>query len=51
MFAERKDVNPLITEYEGDTCFDYPDPNYKPDAVNPDYNDPQYRGLPNTVTI
>ena len=51
VFAERKDVNPLITEYEGDTCFDYPDPNYKPDAVNPDYNDPQYRGLPNTVTI
>ena len=51
VYAERKDVNPLITEYEGDTCFDYPDPNYKPDAVNPDYNDPQYRGLPNTVTI
>ena len=51
VFAERKDVNPLITEYEGDTCFDYPDPNYKPDAVNPDYNDPQYRELPNTVTI
>ena len=51
VYAERKDVNPLITEYEGDNCFDYPDPNYKPDAVNPDYNDPQYRELPNTVTI
>ena len=51
VYAERKDVNPLITEYEGDSCFDYPDPNYKPDAVNPDYNDPQYRELPNTVTI
>jgi len=51
VYAERKDVNPLITEYEGDNCFDYPDPNYKPNFENPDYNDPQYRGLPNTVTI
>ena len=51
VFAERKDVNPLITEYEGDNCFDYPDPNFKPGAVDPDYNDPQYRGLKNTITI
>ena len=27
VYAERKDVNPLIVEYEGNECFDYPDPN------------------------
>ena len=51
VYGERKDVNPLHVEYEGDDCFDYPDPNYKPDAENPIYNDPQYAGLKNTVTI
>ena len=51
VYGERKDVNPLHVEYEGDDCFDYPDPNYKPGAENPIYNDPQYAGLKNTVTI
>jgi len=50
VYAERKDVNPLITEYQGDNCFDYPDPNYKPDAVNPRYDDPKFSGPPNTIT-
>ena len=50
VYAERKDVNPLITEYEGNDCFDYPDPNYKPDAVNPRYDDPKFSGPPNTIT-
>ena len=50
VYAERKDINPLITEYEGDTWNDYPDPNYKPDAVNPRYDDPAYAGKPNTIT-
>ena len=40
IFAERKDVNKLIVEYEGDSHTDYPDP---------DYNDPQYGGR-NTIT-
>ena len=50
VYAERKDVNPLITEYQGDNCFDYPDPNYKPDVVNPRYDDPKFSGPPNTIT-
>ena len=50
VYAERKDINPLITEYEGDTWNDYPDPNYKPDAVNPRYDDPYFSGPPNTIT-
>jgi len=33
VYAERKDVNPLVIEYEGETWEDYPDPNY---------NDPAY---------
>ena len=40
IFAERKDVNKLIVEYEGDSHRDYPDP---------DYNDPKYGGR-NTIT-
>ena len=28
VYAERKDVNPLVVEYEGDTWEDYPDPKY-----------------------
>ena len=56
VYAERKDINPLHVEYEGETWRDYPDPNFNPDtAPDPEdpnrFNDPQYRGLPNTVTI
>ena len=40
VYAERKDVNKLVTEYEGDSWEDYPDPQY---------NDPKYGGQ-NTVT-
>ena len=53
VYAERKDVNPLHVEYEGETCFDYPDPNhlnknlYDPER---DLLDPQYRGPRNTIT-
>ena len=28
VYAERKDVNPLLTEYEGNGRYDYPDPNF-----------------------
>ena len=56
VYAERKDINPLHVEYEGESWQDYPDPNFNPEtAPNPEdpnrFNDPQYRGLPNTVTI
>ena len=56
VYGERKDINPLIVEYEGDSWKDYPDPNFNPEtAPDPEdpnrFNDPQYRGLPNTVTI
>ena len=56
VYAERKDINPLHVEYEGETWEAYPDPNFNPEtAPDPEdpnrFNDPQYRGLPNTVTI
>ena len=51
VYGERKDINPLITEYEGNECFDYPDPNYKPGVVNPRYDDPAFSGPPNTITM
>ena len=50
VYAERKDVNPLIVEYEGNECFDYPDLNYKPGVDNPNYEDPEFSGPPNTIT-
>ena len=40
IFAERKDINPLVAEYEGETWEDYPDPKS---------NDPKYAGQ-NTIT-
>lgn len=42
VYAERKDVNALITEYEGNEWSDYPDQ---------DYNDPQYKNKVNTKTL
>ena len=40
IFAERKDINPLVVEYEGKTWEDYPDPKA---------DDPKYAGQ-NTIT-
>ena len=42
VYGERKDVNPLVVEYEGNTWKDYPDP---------DYNDQQFTKSVNTRTI
>jgi hypothetical protein len=42
IYAERKDVNALVVEYEGQEWSDYPDK---------DYNDPQYANKVNTQTI
>ena len=36
VYGERKDVNPLIVEYEGDSWEDYPDPNFHPNKVDTD---------------
>ena len=51
VYAERKDINPLIVEYAGDTSLDYPDPNFttiqESERV---FNDPQYAGSRNTIT-
>ena len=51
VYAERNDINPLIIEYAGKDCFDYPDPNYKPGVANPRYDDPDFAGPPNTITM
>ena len=54
VYAERKDINPLITEYEGESWEDYPDPNYDPRKTKEGdrvYNDPAFAGPPNTVTM
>ena len=53
VYGERKDINPLITEYEGNSWKDYPDPNFNPDKVDEGeriYNDPRFAGPPNTIT-
>ena len=54
VYGERKDINPLITEYEGNSWEDYPDPNFNPNKVDDDkktYNDPRFSGPPNTYTV
>ena len=54
VYAERKDINPLITEYEGDSWKDYPDPNYNPELTPPaerTFTDPRFSGPPNTITM
>ena len=53
VYGERKDVNHLIVEYEGDSWEDYPDPNFHPNKVDTDkriFNDPRFAGPPNTIT-
>ena len=51
VYGERKDVNPLITEYEGDSWKDYPDPHhYSDDFVNRRYDHSDFAGPPNTNT-
>ncbi len=55
VYGERKDINPLITEYEGDSWKDYPDPNFNPgkvdDVDNPNFKDPRYEGPRNTQIL
>ena len=42
VYAERKDCNPLVVEYQGDGWEDYPDK---------DYTDPNFSGPPNIITV
>jgi hypothetical protein len=54
VYGERKDINPLHVEYEGETWEDYPDPNHRNfDPLDPNRNllDETYRGPRNTVTM
>ena len=54
VFGERKDVNPLLTEYEGNDRYDYPDPNFNENSEIPvedrNYTDPNYSCPRNTIT-
>ena len=54
VFGERKDVNPLLTEYEGNDRYDYPDPNFNENSEIPvedrNYTDPDYSFPRNTIT-
>ena len=54
VYAERKDINPLLTEYEGNNRYDYPDPNFSEDSGIPleerNYTDPNYKFPRNTIT-
>ncbi len=55
VYAERKDVNPLLTEYEGNNRYDYPDPNFVEDSQIPieerNFTDPNYKFPRNTYTV
>ena len=54
VYGERKDVNPVLVEYKGDSRYDYPDPNWneKSDMEFEDRNfrDPNYLYPRNTYT-
>ena len=54
VYGERKDVNPVLVEYKGDSRYDYPDPNWneKSDMEFEDRNwrDPNYLYPRNTIT-
>ena len=54
VYGERKDVNPLLVEYEGNSRYDYPDPNFREDSDIPsedrNYRDPKYNFPRNTIT-
>ena len=54
VYGERKDVNPLLTEYEGSNRYDYPDPNFNENSElsveDRNYTDPNYKFPRNTIT-
>jgi hypothetical protein len=54
VYGERKDVNPVLVEYQGNSRYDYPDPNWNeksdmdPEEIN--LRDPNYLYPRNTYT-
>ena len=54
VFGERKDVNSLLSEYEGNNRYDYPDPNFNENSEisveNRNYTDPNHNFPRNTIT-
>ena len=54
VYGERKDVNPVMVEYEGTGRYDYPDPNFNENSGVPledrNFKDPQYNFPRNTIT-
>jgi len=54
VYGERKDVNPLLTEYEGNDRYDYPDPNFNENSEisveDRNNTDPKYNFPRNTIT-
>ena len=54
VYGERKDVNSLIVEYEGNGRYDYPDPNFNENSdISPEdrnYKDPKYNSPRNIIT-
>ena len=54
VYGERKDVNSLIVEYEGNGRYDYPDPNFNENSdISPEdrnYKDPKYSSPRNIIT-
>ena len=55
VYGERKDVNSLLVEYEGNGRYDYPDPNFNENSNVPleerNYNAPQYNYRQNTKPV
>ena len=54
VYGERKDVNSMMVEYEGNDRYDYPDPNFVENSPvhyeDRNYKDPQYNFPRNTIT-
>ena len=54
VYGERKDVNSMMVEYEGNDRYDYPDPNFVENSSvhyeDRNYKDPQYNFPRNTIT-
>ena len=52
--GERKDVNPVLVEYEGNSRYDYPDPNLNEESgmalEDRNFRDPNYLYPRNTIT-
>ena len=54
VYGERNDVNPVLVEYQGNSRYDYPDPNWNEESGIPveerNYTDPNYLYPRNTIT-